>query len=142
MGDADLEVGEALEIAVEDQVPDRERRFQRMTDRVREIMVAHAADEARSRRVQEDQHTKLFRPGKEFFQTGARQIDAAYVGAELDAAEAERFHRALQLGDRHAAILQRHGAHAHQPIRMLCDQRRDVSLTMRALSRATSGGAA
>ncbi len=72
--------------------------------------------------MHEDQHAELLDPGKEFFKTRARQIEPSDVGADLDAAKAVFFHRAFDFGDGHAAVLQRHRAHAHQPVGMLRHQ--------------------
>ena len=79
-------------------------------------MILHAADQAGAERMQEDHHAELLDAGKEFFQAGAGEIDAPDVGAQFDAAEAELLDGAVQLGDGHAGVLQRHGAHAHQPV--------------------------
>jgi len=46
MGDADFQFRKTFEIAVEHQLPDAQRGIQRMPDRVREIMIAHAPDQA------------------------------------------------------------------------------------------------
>jgi hypothetical protein len=54
------------------------------------------------------------------------EIDTPDVGAEFNAAEAELLDGAVQLSDGHAGVLQRHGAHAHQPVGMLCNHAGDV----------------
>ena len=90
-----------------------------MADRVREIMVLHAADQAGAERMQEDHHAQFFDAGKEFFQSGAGEVDSSNIGAEFDAAKSELFHGAVEFGQCHAGILQRHCAHTHQPVRML-----------------------
>ena len=76
--------------------------------------------------MQEDHHAEFFDAGEEFFQARAGEVDAPDIGAEFDAAKSEFLHGAVELGHRHAGILQRHRAHAHQPVRMLCDHLGDV----------------
>src|SRR5689334_18293729 len=88
MGDADFQFGKAFEIAVENQMADAQRGIQRMSDGVRKIMILHAADQAGAERVQEDHHAELLDAGEEFFEAGAREIDAPDIGAQFDAAEA------------------------------------------------------
>src|SRR5689334_18430256 len=75
MGDADLEFGKTLEIAVEDQLSHAQRRIQGMADRVREIVVLHAADQAGAERMQEDEKAKFLDAGKEFLEARAGEID-------------------------------------------------------------------
>ena len=118
--------GKALEIAVEHQLPDAQRGIQGMSDRVREIMILHAADQAGAERMQEDHHVELLDARKEFFQAGAGEVDAPDIGAEFDAAEAELLDGAVELGDGHAGILQRHRAHAHQPVGVFGDHVGDM----------------
>ena len=89
-------------------------------------MILHAADQAGAERMQEDHHAELLDAGKEFFQAGAGEIDAPDIGAELDAAKAELLDGAVQLGDGHAGVLQRHRAHAHQPVGMFRHHAGDV----------------
>jgi hypothetical protein len=48
------------------------------------------------------------------------------IGAEFDAAKAKFVDRAVEFGHRHAEVLQRHRAHAHQPIRMLGNETGDM----------------
>ena len=97
-----------------------------MSDRVGEIMILHAPDQAGAERVQEDHHVELLDARKEFFEAGAGEIDTPDIGAEFDAAEPELLDRAVELGNGHAGILQRHRAHAHQPVGMFGDQAGDV----------------
>ena len=89
-------------------------------------MILHAADQAGAERVQEDHHIEFLDAGKEFFEAGAGEIDAPDIGAELDAAEAELLDRAVEFGNGHAGILQRHRAHAHQPVGMLATMAGDM----------------
>ena len=126
MGDADLQFGKTFEIAVEHQLPDAQRGIQRMSDRVREIMILHAPDQAGAERMQEDHHVEFLDAGEEFFQARAGEVDTPDIGAEFDAAEAELFDGAVEFGNGHAGILQRHRAHAHQPVGMFCDHVGDM----------------
>src|SRR4051812_20582990 len=66
MRDADFQFGKAFEIAVENQMPDAQRGIQRMSDRVRKIMILHAADQAGAERMKEDHHAELLDAGKNF----------------------------------------------------------------------------
>ena len=126
MRDADLQFGEPFEVAVEDQLPDAQRGIQRMSDGVREIMVAHPADQAGAERMQENQNAEFLDAREEFFQARARQVDAPDIGAQLDPAKSQLADGAVQFGDRHAGVLQRHRTHAHQPVRMPCDEISDM----------------
>ena len=90
------------------------------------VMVAHAPDQAGAERMQEDQHAEFLDPGEEFFQARAGQVDAPDIGAQFDAAKSQFVDGAVQFGDGHAGVLQRHRAHAHQPVRMPCDQACDM----------------
>ena len=89
-------------------------------------MILHAADQAGAERMQEDHHAELLDTGKEFFQPGAGEVDAPDIGAEFDATETELLDGAVQFGDGHAGVLQRHGAHAHQPVGVFCHHAGDV----------------
>src|SRR6185295_19405976 len=96
MRDADFQFGKAFEIAVENQMPDAQRGIQRMSDRVRKIMILHAADQAGAERMQEDHHAEFLDAGKELFESSAGEVDAPDIGAQFDAAEAELLDGALQ----------------------------------------------
>src|SRR6185369_4486532 len=126
MGNADFQFGKALEIAVENQVSDAQRGIQGMSNGVRKIVILHAPDEAGAERMQEYHHAELLDAGEEFFKPGAGEIDAPDIGAEFNAAEAKLLDGAVQLSEGHAGVLQRHGAHAHQSIGMLCNHTGDV----------------
>src|SRR5262249_20181275 len=100
MSNADLQLREAFEITVEDQLPDAERGIERMSDDVREVMVAHASDQAGARRMQEDQDAEILHACEEFLQPCAGKVDAPHIGADLDAAKAEVLDRAVQFVQR------------------------------------------
>ena len=82
-------------------------------------MILHAPDQAGAEWMQENHHAEFLDAGKKFLQAGARQVDATDIGAKFDAAEPELFDGAVEFGNGHAGILQRHRAHAHQPVGML-----------------------
>ena len=97
-----------------------------MSDGVREIIVARPPTRLVAERMQEDQHAEFLDAREEFLQSRARQVDAPDIGAKLDPAKPQLADGAVQFGDRHAGVLQRHRAHAHQAVRMLGDQACDM----------------
>jgi hypothetical protein len=68
--------------------------------------------------VHEDQDVELLRLGEERPEARIGEFQAADIGADLDAAQAQLFHQPLELGDRQLGRLQRHRAEANETIGM------------------------
>ena len=115
----DLEFRETLHHAIENQVTDGDRGFQRITDHVVEVMIDKAVAVGVSQRVHEDDDIELLRLGKELVEAKTRigQIFAIDVGQDFHAAHAEFLHAAFEFARRHRRILQGHRAHRHKAVR-------------------------
>ena len=111
MRGADLEAREAVERALEDQVRQRDRGFERVADRVGQEAVAGEPAArlqfAGAERVHEDQHPELLalRPERVEFRIG--EVLAGDAAGDADAAEAEILDRMLDLLGGEIGVLQR-----------------------------------
>ena len=121
MGDADLQARISLQITVKHQMADRESGFQRMADRVAEVMIGHALFEAGPDGMHEDHDTELFDPGEELLQPGAGQIRPVHIGRNLDTLHAQIVDAAIELGHSDVHILQRHRAQANKAVGIITD---------------------
>ncbi len=116
MRDADLQLRMRVEHAPEDEVADGHGRIERIADHVAEIVLREPAAIGEAVGVQEDQDTEFFGLGEDRPEPLLGKIGAGDVGAELDAAQAERLHRALQLRHRKFGGLHRHRAEADESV--------------------------
>ncbi len=123
---AELETGVAVEHAFENQVTESDGRFNRVADDVVEIMFGQALPVGEAERVEEQQNAEFFCGGKEGAEFGGREFLTVDVAADLDPAQAKIVHAAAHFSDGEFGRLQRHGAHADEPVRMRCTCRRDA----------------
>ena len=111
MRGADLQPGKAVERALEDQVRQRDRGFERVADRVgQQAAAAQPAarlELARAQRVHEDQDAQLLALGPERMEPGIGQFLAGDAAAHADAAEAQLLDRMLDLLGGELGMLQR-----------------------------------
>ncbi len=114
--------------AVEDQVADGHGRVQRVADHVVEVVVGQPGTFREADRMQEDHRTERVGAGEEGFQPepGIGQVEPVDVGVDLDAAQAERADRVVELLDRELGVLQRHRAEPDEAPRRGRHQRRDA----------------
>ena len=126
MGNADFELRIGVEHAPEDQMADGHGRIERIADHVAEIVLREPAAIGEAVGVQEDQDAEFLGLGEDRPKPLLGKIGAGDVGAEFDAAQPERLHRALQLRHREFGCLHRHRAEADEAVRVLRDRRGDV----------------
>ena len=114
-----------LQHAAEDQVMHRERRVERIADRVGEVEVGEAARLREAHRVQHDDGVELGRLRPDRLELRARELGAIHVGQELHPLEAEVLDHVLELGERRR-ILQRNRAEPGEAFRLVRDEGRDA----------------
>ena len=105
----DLQAGEAVERAFENQMLQRNRGIERIADRVRQPAVALEAlgEFRRALRMDEQDGAELFGLGPDRMEFGVGEILARHAGADGGAAQPLLFDRRLQLLDREVGKLQR-----------------------------------
>jgi hypothetical protein len=112
MREHELQVREALEDAVEDQIVDTGRRIERVADDVEEVMRRETLARE-GRRMDEHRHIQLLHRRPERVETRRRKfLILADAGTDLDAAETELVDAALQFLDGKIGVLKRHLAEA------------------------------
>ena len=120
MRGADLQAGEAVERALEDQVRQRDRGLQRVADGVgQQAAAAEPAaglQLARAERVHEDQHAELLALRPEGMEARVGQLLAGDAAADADAAEAELLDRVLDLLGGQLGMLQRGGREGDEAV--------------------------
>src|SRR5262249_4207939 len=106
---ADLELRKAIERALEDQVRERDRRVERITNRVRQPAVAPEAlgQVRRALRMDEDQHAELLGLSPERVKLRVGELVAGDARAHGGAAQAELVHAFLELLHREVRELER-----------------------------------
>ena len=119
---ADLQAGEAIQRALEDEVRQRDRRLERVADRVREqavaIQPAAALELRRALRVNEDQGAELLRLRPEWMELRIAQLHALDAAAEAAPAQPVLLHPLLELLGREVGVLQGHRRERDEPVRM------------------------
>ena len=119
---ADLEAGKTVERALKNQVRQRDGCLERVADRVGEEAVAgepaRRLQLAGAQRVHEDEHTQFLalRPKRVEFRVG--EILAGTRAADANAAQAEVFHRVLDLLRGEIGILQRGRREGDETVRV------------------------
>ena len=105
-------------------------------------MIGEAAALGEAVGMHEDEDAELLRLGEERTEARVREFRAGDVGADLDAAEIELLHHALELGDGKLRRLQRHRAQADEAVGMAGDDLGDVVVDdargLRARARAAA----
>src|SRR5262249_21903350 len=111
MGSTDLQPGIAIEGALVDEVGQRERRLERVANRVLEPAVAEEARNQlfRADRMDEDEAAELLGLGPHGMEPGVGELDALDATADRDATQAELLEAVLHLLDRKIGMLQRDG---------------------------------
>ena len=71
-----------------------------------------------TRGMDEDDHIELFTFGKERIEAGLGQFLPGDISIDLDTLHAEFLHTALQFGNRHLRVLQRHGTQRNETVGM------------------------
>ena len=128
-----------FEHAVEDQVVQSERRFERIADDVVEIKARQALALGEAVRMDDDQRAELLGLLPERREGRIGQFLAGDVGENLDALELERLHAALELLGGLLAVLHRHGAAGDEAVFVLAETNSATpSLIMRAAGTAYS----
>ena len=97
---------------------DRDGRVERVADHVDQIMVAEPPRLGEPGRVHEHQQAELLDAGEDLAEALGRQILAADIGRDLDAAEAQGFVQPVEFGDGEIGRLERHRAERHEAIRV------------------------
>ena len=112
----EFQIGVVVEHAAKDQVMHRDRGVERVADDVDQIMVAEPARLGEPGRVHEDQQAELLDAGENLAETRGRQILAADIGRDLDAAETQGFVQPVEFGDGEIGGLERHSAERHEAV--------------------------
>src|SRR5262249_33373218 len=117
---ADLEAGEAIERALEDQVREGDRGLERIADGVRQETVAaepaRALELGRALRMDEHKDAELFGLGPERMEPGVAELEAVHAAARSRAAEAVALDTVLKLLGRQVGMLQRDGGERDEPV--------------------------
>ena len=120
MRGTDLQPGKAVERALEDQVRQRDRGFQRVADRVGQQAAAGEPPArlqfARAERVHEDENAEFLALRPERMEFGIGQFLAGDAAGDADAAEAERLDRVFDLLRGEIGILQRRGREGDEAV--------------------------
>src|SRR3989475_275861 len=117
---ADLESGEAIERALEDQMRERDGGVQRVADRVRQPAVALEApgEVWRALRMDEDQHAELLGLGQERVELRAGELVAGDARADGGAAEPELLDAFHELLHRQVRELERDRGEGDEAVRV------------------------
>ena len=117
---ADLEAGELIERALEDQVRERDGRLQRIADGVRQQPVARQAparlELRRAQGMHEDQHAELLGLGPEGVELRIAQLLAVDAAADASAAQAVLLHALHELLGGEVGMLERDGGEGHEAV--------------------------
>ncbi len=116
----DLQAGEAVEGALEDQVLKRDRGVERIADGVRQPTIAleALAEFRRALGMNEEHGPELLGLGPDRMEALFREILAQNASADGGAAQTEILHRVLELRDREVRILQGERGKGGEAIRM------------------------
>ena len=117
----DLQVGMALEHAVEDQVVQRDRGLERIADDVVEVEAGEPLGLGEAVGMDHHQRAELLGLLPERREGRIGQFLAGDVGEDFDALELELLHAALKLLGRLVAVRHRHAAERDQPVGVLAD---------------------
>src|SRR5260221_5514905 len=119
MRGTDLEAGKAVERAFEDQVRQRDRGLERVSDGVGQqaaaTQPAARLQLAGAKWMHEDEHAQLFALGPERMELGVGQLEAGDAAADTNAAEAKLLDRVLDLFGRELGMLQRRRRESDEP---------------------------
>jgi hypothetical protein len=116
MGNTYSERGVTLQHAPEDEMADRDGRFEGIADDIVEVMVSQPLALGKAEWVQEKQDSQVLGCGKERAIGVIGKIDPADVGRHLDAAQVEIVDAAAHLGNGKFGRLQGHRTHADQTV--------------------------
>ena len=120
MRGADLQAGEAVERALEDQVRQRDRGLQRVADRVGQQAAAGQPAArfqlARAQRVHEDQHAEFLALGPERMERGLASSSPATLPPTPTPRKPSCLHRVFDLLGGEFGILQRGGGEGDEAI--------------------------
>ena len=132
---ADLQPGEAIERALEDQMREEHGRLQRIPDGVAQSALSlqsRVLRRARRRlRVHEQQHAELLRLGPERIELAIGQLLTFDAAADRRAAQSQLPDGLVQLLGRKIGMLQRERRHPDEAIRMLRAPLRDLLVLQR-----------
>ncbi len=116
VGEDELEVGESLHDAVEDEPAGADGLLQRVADRVDEVVVHEPLRLGEPGRVEEDHEPELFDLRPEVVEPRAGDLDALDVRRHLDAPETELVRTAPQFGDGLGRVLHRDRAEGEETV--------------------------
>ena len=122
----DLQVRTPLEDPADDQPRGRERRLRREAHEVPQVIVPQPAHLPPVLRVEEERRAEAGRRRKHRHQAGFVQVPAVDVRADLEPAQSEFRHPALELARGPLAILHRQRAQADHPFPVSLRQSRDA----------------